>query len=116
MNITLNIPINSTTKPNHEIAKVLRDLANAFEPGVFKPTGEYTHNITHYEPVTATEQMPSVVKNVEYTFEDITNQFKTYAGAYGREAAVKILNTFKVKKVADIKTEDYTKVMKALGA
>jgi hypothetical protein len=105
MEITLSIPVNPK-KGNVEIAKILRDLADAFST---------TPPITTNKTVETTEELPTDAP-IEYTFDQITEQFKKYAGAYGREAAVKILNTFKVKKVADLKSEVYPNVMKALGA
>lgn len=108
MEITLSIPINPKTG-NMQIAKTLRDLANAFD----------VNPDTVTTPKTATEtKLPELPTDasIEYTFEQITNQFKQYAGAYGREAAMKILTTFKVKKVADLKPKIYPNVMKALGA
>lgn len=109
MEITLSIPVNPK-KGNVEIAKVLRDLADAFD---LPATSPVTKIQTVKEVVT--EELPTDAP-IEYTFDQITNQFKDYAAQYGREAAVKILNTFKVKKVADIKPEAYPNVMKALGA
>ena len=50
------------------------------------------------------------------TVEDVTKAFKAYAGKFSREAALKVLKSFKVKSVSELKPEIYPKVLKTLGA
>lgn len=76
---------------------------------------EETEEEPETEEETETEEEPETEEEEEGpTADDIVEAFQKYAKKNSRDAAAKVLKSFKVKSVRELKKADYAKVLKAL--